>query len=149
MKENIESFINLKKKRDERNAKLLQDEINLATAIKNGYETYADYEFAINSIYARDPRFSLSKNCYQKCQKYLLDTLKAYLLYLRTGDVYNRNNADEGFVLTIYSLNQLSNAIMEKNSTIINALESRNLDSEKFVNQISEPRVTAMKLKVK
>ena len=146
--ENYDLFIERKKQKELKQKQIEKENQDLILANKNGYDTYRDYEYAMCKVFSRDPRFTLNKEYYNKCQKYLLDTLKAYIYYLRTGEVYNRNNANEGFVLTVYSLNELSNAIFENNKVVIRAVKKFNLDINDFVNQISEPRVDVRKLKI-
>ncbi len=141
-------FLERKREKELKQQKLEKDNQNLLLANRNGYDTYRDYEYAISKIYSRDPRFPLNREYYDKCQKYLLDTLKAYIYYLRTGEVYNRNNAEESFVLTIYALNELSSAVLEGNKMVIAAVKKFNLDINEFVNQISEPRVNVKQLKI-
>ena len=148
---NIESydrFVEIKKIKEDRQKQVDFDKQKLLIAKNSGYDTYRDYEYSLDKPLSRDPRFSLCREYYNKCQKYLLDTLKAYIYYLRTGLVYNRNNANEGFVLTVYSLNELTSAISEKNELIISTIKNYNLDVDLFVKQISEPRIDVRKLKI-
>ena len=146
--EEYNHFLEMKKLKEAKKLQLEQEQAKIELANKNGYDTYRDYEYSVAKIVSRDPRFALNKEYYEKCQLYLIDTLRAYIHYIRTGDIYNRNNAEEGFVLTIYSLNELSSAILENNKLIISTIESMNINVEQFFNQISEPRVDVRKLKI-
>ena len=146
--ESIKNFIDIKKEKEAKQMKLQLEAQRLEEANKNGYETYRDYEFAFAKGLSRDPRFSLNKEYYTICQKYLIETLNAYLLYIKTGSVYNRNNANEGFVLTVYSLNELSSAILEGNTTINGIIRSMNINPIDFVSQISEPQIDVRQLKI-
>ncbi len=148
---NIESydrFIALKKQKEEVQKRIELEQEHLILANKNGYETYRDYEYSMYKAYSRDPRFTLSREYYNKCQRYLIDTLNAYLIYVRTGSVYNRNNSNEGFILTIYALNELCSAILEKNELILEILANMNLDPNEFVSQIADPQINVKNLKI-
>ena len=137
-------FTSAKKKKD---VELKLAEINKQneiTALKNGYETYMDYEYAMYKIYSKDPRFSLSKEYYKKCQKYLLNALKAYINYYRCGSLYNKS-----FVLTIYSLNELTSALLNNNKLLISELEKYNINSIDLLESMSEGFVDIKKLKLR
>jgi hypothetical protein len=146
--ESIKNFIDFKKEKEAKQMKMQLEAQRLEEANKNGYETYRDYEFAFAKGLSRDPRFPLNKEYYTICQKYLIETLNAYLLYIKTGSVYNRNNANEGFVLTVYSLNELSNTILEGNTTINGIISNMNINPIDFVSHISEPQINVRQQKI-
>ncbi|MBE6158587.1 MAG: hypothetical protein E7159_02025 [Firmicutes bacterium] len=134
--ENYVSFIAYKKEKDAKKQQLETEKENLVTAVKNGYESYRDYEYAASKQLSSDPRFSLNRDYYKLRQNYLLDVADACLNYVRTGLRYNKKRNGESFLFTVYGFNELLEARDNKNEFIMNYVNKIGLDLDYAINLI-------------
>jgi len=109
---------------------------NLRIAQRNGFETYQDYIYSMSKEYSVNPSMPLNKVYYNNCQKYLINILKTFLIYKKTGKSYSIDKEGNRYDLTIYSLNQLISAIYRRDKDIISYLDKRNLSINDFIRLI-------------
>ena len=76
---------------------------NLRIAQRNGFETYQDYIYSMSKEYSVNPSMPLNKVYYNNCQKYLINILKTFLIYKKTGKSYSIDKEGNRYDLTIYS----------------------------------------------
>ena len=136
---NIEYFQRYKARKE-------NEEYNLELAKKYGYETYDDYEYAMSKQISRDTSFELNQEYYTRCQEYLYKTLKAYYYYKCT----NKKEliiGNKTFKLTVYSINELVEALNAGNIILLSYLEKQNINVSEFIREISTENIDVLKLK--
>ena len=130
---NIQDYLmeqRIKKTKEETNKQ------NLILARKNGFENYQDYIYSIYKEYSVNPKMPLNKKYYGICKSYLLKTLKTFLEYKKYGKSYSLDLNGNRYDLTVYSLNELINAVYQKDEDIINILDQNNLSIKDFLKLV-------------
>ena len=129
----IDSYVSKKTRSQE------DEKINLAKL--HGFETYEDYQFFVAKACMSDCRFSLAKVYYENYENYLLQTLNAFLNYLKTGSIVLITSDNKKHSLTNYSLNELVDALSKDDKILQSKLDDCGISATNLISLIAQTNI--------